>query len=99
MRRRDFITLFGGAVVTWPLAALAQQPEPMRRIGVLMPFAESDSDAQANITVFRQALEMLGWKDSGNVRIDYRWGGRRGDTGRTESPGPRSLAELEKNFA
>jgi putative ABC transport system substrate-binding protein len=46
----------------------------MRRIGVLMPFAENDSDAQANITAFRQTLQMLGWTDS-RVRIDYRWGG------------------------
>jgi hypothetical protein len=46
----------------------------MRRIGVLMPFAENDLDAQANITAFRQALQMLGWTDS-RVRIDYRWGG------------------------
>ena len=74
MKRRDFITLLGGAAA-WPLAASAQQAKRMRRIGLLMPFAESDSDAQANITAFRQALEMLGWKDSGNVRIDYRWGG------------------------
>ena len=74
MKRREFISLLGGAA-SWPLAALAQQVEQMRRVGVLMPFSEIDSDAQANITAFRQALQMLGWTDSRNVRIDYRWGG------------------------
>ena len=74
MRRREFITLLGGAAV-WPMTVRAQQPERVRRIGVLMPFEESDSDAQANITAFRQALQMLGWTDSHNVRIDHRWGG------------------------
>jgi putative ABC transport system substrate-binding protein len=74
MRRREFITLLGGAAV-WPMTVRAQQPERVRRIGVLMPFEESDSDAQANITAFRQALQMLGWTDGHNVRIDHRWGG------------------------
>jgi putative ABC transport system substrate-binding protein len=67
MKRRAFITLLGSAAAAWPLAATAQQSERMRRIGVLMPFAESDSDAQANITASRQALQMLGWMDSHNV--------------------------------
>lgn len=74
MQRRDFITLIGGAAAAWPLAVHAQQPGGMRRIGVLMAFAENDLDAQANITAFRQALQKLGWTDSGNVHIDYRWG-------------------------
>jgi putative tryptophan/tyrosine transport system substrate-binding protein len=73
MRRRDFITLLGGATA-WPFAARAQQGERMRRIGVLMAFAENDPDAQANITAFQHALQKLGWTDSGNVHIDYRWG-------------------------
>ena len=73
MRRRDFITLVGG-VAAWPLAARAQQPARMRRIGVLSAFAESDFEAHGNVTAFRQALEKLGWTDGGNVRIDYRWG-------------------------
>jgi hypothetical protein len=60
VRRRNFITLLGGAAA-WPLAARAQQSERMRRIGVLMPFAENDSEAQANLTAFRQAFQMLGW--------------------------------------
>ena len=75
MNKREFITLLGGTAVAWPLAARAQQGERMRRIGVLMPFAENDSDAQANITAFRQALEKLGWAAGRNVRIEYRWGG------------------------
>ena len=79
MTRRAFITLLGGAAV-WPMTVRAQQPERVRRIGVLMPFEESDSDAQANITAFRQALQVLGWTDSRNVRVDYRWGG--GEAGR-----------------
>jgi ABC-type uncharacterized transport system substrate-binding protein len=74
MQRRDFITLIGGAAAAWPLAVHAQQPGGMRRIGVLMAFAENDLDAQANITAFRQALQKLGWTESGNVHIDYRWG-------------------------
>ena len=72
--RREVIAALGGAAA-WPVAARAQQAEQMRRVGVLMPFAENDSDAQTNITAFRQALQMLGWTDSRNVRIEYRWGG------------------------
>jgi putative ABC transport system substrate-binding protein len=73
VKRRAFITLLGGAAA-WPLAARAQQGERMRRIGVLMAFAENDPGAQANITAFQHALQKLGWRDSGNVHIDYRWG-------------------------
>ena len=75
MKRREFITLICGAAVGWPLAARAQQPERMRRVGVLTAFAENDPDAQAHMTAFRQALEKLGWAAGRNVRIDYRWGG------------------------
>ncbi len=57
MRRRDFITLLGGATVAWPLATRAQQPARIRRIGVLSAFAESDPEAQGNVTAFRQALK------------------------------------------
>jgi len=74
MRRRAFITLLGGAAAR-PLAARAQQPDRIRRIGVLNPFAENDPEVQANITAFRQVLQKLGWTDGRNVRIDYRWGG------------------------
>ena len=61
MNRRAFITLFGGTAATWPLAARAQQPERMWRIGALMGYAESDPEAQTNITAFRQELQKLGW--------------------------------------
>jgi putative ABC transport system substrate-binding protein len=72
MRRREFITLLGGAVVSWPLGVRAEQPEPMRRIGVLMNRAADDLEGQAAIAAFQQSLQQLGWS---NVRIDARWGG------------------------
>jgi putative ABC transport system substrate-binding protein len=73
MRRRDFITLIGGAAATWPLAAHAQQPEPMRRIGVLMNRAADDTEGQAGVTAFQHVLQQLGWSDGRNVRSDIRW--------------------------
>jgi len=73
MKRRDFITLLGGAAA-WPLAARAQQGGRVRRIGVLSAFAEADPEVQASLTAFRQALQKLGWTDGSNVRIDFRWG-------------------------
>src|SRR6266567_1776461 len=73
MRRREFITLLGGAGVSWPLAARAQQPDRVRRIGVLMGFAENDSQAQAMIVAFREGLQKLGWTEGRNTRIDTRW--------------------------
>jgi putative ABC transport system substrate-binding protein len=74
MKRREFITLLGGAVAMWPVAARAQQPVRMRRIAVLNNFAESDRDAQAWISAFQQRLESLGWSENRNLRIDVRWG-------------------------
>jgi putative ABC transport system substrate-binding protein len=73
MRRREFITLLGGAA-TWPIAARGQQQNQMRRIGVLNPFAESDPEVQANVVAFRQALQKLGWTEGRNLRIEFRWG-------------------------
>jgi ABC-type uncharacterized transport system substrate-binding protein len=73
MRRRDFIELIGGAAAAWPLAARAQQPERMRRIGVLMPAAADDPEWQALFGAFQQALALLGWTSGRNVRIDIRW--------------------------
>jgi putative ABC transport system substrate-binding protein len=72
MRRREFITLIGGAAA-WPLAARAQQPDRMRRIGVLMGNAESDSDARAWYAAFREGLQKLGWTEGRNTKIDTRW--------------------------
>ena len=73
MRRRDFITLLGGAALASPVAARAQQPGRTRRVGVLMGVAESDPEGQARIAAFRQGLSDLGWADSRNLRIEYRW--------------------------
>jgi putative ABC transport system substrate-binding protein len=73
MQRREFITLLGGAAAAWPLAARAQQPERMRHIGVLMPAAADDTDFQARVGAFLQALALLGWTIGRNVRIDTRW--------------------------
>jgi len=75
MRRRDFITLIGGAAA-WPLAAGAQQGERMRRIGVFFGGLDRDDpEVTARIAAFQRALAELGWMDGGNVRIDYRWRG------------------------
>jgi putative tryptophan/tyrosine transport system substrate-binding protein len=74
MRRREFITLLGGATAAWPLAARAQQRERMRRIGVLVAYAESDPEAQARIAALRQGLRELGWTEGHNLRMELRWG-------------------------
>jgi putative ABC transport system substrate-binding protein len=73
MRRRDFITLLGGAAVAWPMVGRAQQAERVRRIGVLMGFSESDSVFRSLMDTFQQGLAALGWVDGRNVRIDIRW--------------------------
>ena len=73
MRRREFISLLGGAVVSWPVAARAQQGERSRRIGVLLPAAADDPVFQARLAAFHQALALLGWNIGRNVRIDTRW--------------------------
>jgi ABC-type uncharacterized transport system substrate-binding protein len=79
MRRREFVSLLGGAAVAWPLAAWAQQPEGMRRVGVLMGFAQDDPETQARLTGFRQGLAKRGWTEGRNVRIDYRFAAGSGD--------------------
>ena len=73
MKRREFITLLGGAVVVWPLAARAQQAERMRRIGILLPAAADDAQFQTWVGAFLQELALLGWTIGRNVRIDTRW--------------------------
>jgi ABC-type uncharacterized transport system substrate-binding protein len=73
MRRREFITLIVGAAAAWPLAARAQQPERVRRIGVLVGFAADDPAAQRRVLAFAQALAQLGWTDGRNARIEIRW--------------------------
>jgi putative ABC transport system substrate-binding protein len=76
MERRAFITLLGGAAAAWPLSARAQQSGQMRRIGVLMPYARDDPEAQARITAFVQGLQKLGWTEGRNLQLEYR-----GDSG------------------
>ena len=73
MKRREFITLLGSAAATWPMVARAQQAERMRRIGVLMDFAENNSRAHAHMAAFRDGLQKLGWTEDRNIRIDTRW--------------------------
>ena len=73
MRRREFITLLGGTAAAWPLVALAQQPEPMRRIGVLTAYAESDPEPKVWLAGFREVLQQLGWTEGRNIEIDYGW--------------------------
>jgi len=82
VRRREFITLLGGAA-SWPLAARAQQPERMRRIVVLMNNAEDDPEGQARAAAFLQGLQALGWTEGKNLRIDWHW--TAGDVGRIRS--------------
>jgi ABC-type uncharacterized transport system substrate-binding protein len=86
MRRRQFITLLGGAAAAWPFAARAQQGDGMRRIGVLMNTAADEPESQARLAAFMQGLQELGWAAGGNLRIDYRW-----------SPG--DLARLRRDAA
>ena len=74
-RRKFLATLLGGAAAVWPLAARAQQGERMRRIGVLMAFAENDREYQTNLAAFREELQKLGWTEGRNIQIDYRWAG------------------------
>ena len=74
MKRREFITLLGGAAVGWPVSVRAQQGERVRRIGVLMNLAADDPESPVRVAAFQQRLQQLGWTDGRNVRIDYRWG-------------------------
>ena len=87
LKRRQFITLLGGAAAL-PLAATAQQLERVRQVGFLTGVAADDPDSQANLAAFRQGLQQLGWTDGRNVRIDARWGAGNPDTIR------RNAAEL-----
>jgi len=88
MMRRAFITLVGAAAAAWPLAARAQQGERVRRVGVLMGYAETDTAAQAQVATLRQELQKLGWEQGRNIRIDVRFPGA--DAGRVRA----ALTEL-----
>jgi putative ABC transport system substrate-binding protein len=94
VRRREFITVVGGVAAAWPLTARAQQREQMRRIGVLMSYVESDSEAQRQVRAFSQTLEDLGWTDGSNVTLDYRWAGSAPDQLRTHAA---ELVHLKPN--
>src|SRR6266699_1304233 len=73
MRRREFITLLGGTAAAWPLAARGQQPDRVRRVGVLMSASENDAEYQAYLAAFEEGLQKLGWSEGRNIRIDHRW--------------------------
>jgi hypothetical protein len=83
MRRRDFISFVGGAAAAWPLAARAQQSDRVRRIGVLMAYAEDNPDGKPRLAAFAKGLQELGWIDGRNIRIEYRWSA--GDAERTRN--------------
>jgi hypothetical protein len=94
LKRREFITLLGGAAAAWPLTARAQQAERVRLIGVLMNITADDLPQRANIAAFQQVMAQSGWTDGRNVKIDVRWSG--GDVvrlrkrcGRAARPPPR----------
>ena len=89
MKRREFITLLGGAAAAWPLAARAQQAGRTRRIGVLINPAADDPEGQGRLAAFLQALALLGWTVGRNVRIDYRW----------PRAIPTALAEARRNWS
>jgi putative ABC transport system substrate-binding protein len=91
MKRRAFITLLGSAAA-WPLAARAQPSERVRQIGVLIPFAESDAEAQAQVAAFREGLQRLGWTAGRNVQFEYRWAA--GEVGRIRTFA-KELVELQ----
>jgi ABC-type uncharacterized transport system substrate-binding protein len=75
MKRREFITLLGGAAAAWPVAARGQQSERMRRVAVLLPATADDPDFQARVGAFLQGLQEAGWSIGRNMRIDTRWAG------------------------
>src|ERR1700680_845409 len=86
--RREVVTLLGGAVVAWPLAARGQQGERMRRLGVLMSYAESDTEGQARMAAFRGQFQKLGWTEGRTIQIDIRW----------QTPDPESLHRFAKEL-
>src|SRR5690349_21859048 len=81
--RRDFIILFSGTAAMWPLAALAQRPERMRRVAVLMSPREDDLEARTRAGMLSKGLEELGWTERRNIHLDYRWAG--GDAARAKT--------------
>jgi putative ABC transport system substrate-binding protein len=84
MKRREFITLVGGAAA-WPFAARGQQPDKMRRIGILMPWFVDDPMAKARVAAFQQMLQQLGWTEGRNITIDTRWAAGNADETRKQA--------------
>jgi ABC-type uncharacterized transport system substrate-binding protein len=80
MRRREFVTLLGGAAVAWPLTTGAQQREQMPRVGLLMNLAADDPEGRVRVAALVQGLKDLGWIEGQNLRLDYRWGGGDSET-------------------
>jgi putative ABC transport system substrate-binding protein len=83
MRRREFITMLGGAAAAWPLSGRAQQADRVRRLGILMTQTADDSEVRARLNAFRQELQKLGWIEGRNIRIEYRYAEGQGDRART----------------
>jgi putative ABC transport system substrate-binding protein len=74
MKRREFITLFGGAVAAWPRLSFAQQPsDRVRRIGVLMAYTKDDPEDQQRVAAFQEGLKKSGWIEGRNIQSEYRW--------------------------
>jgi putative ABC transport system substrate-binding protein len=92
MRRREFITLLGGAVAAWPLSGRAQQPDRRKRIGVLMGLVQNDPSSRPYIVAFESKLQSLGWTSGQNLEIDYRWTGGDAERFRTDAA---ELAKLD----
>jgi putative ABC transport system substrate-binding protein len=83
MHRRKFISLIAGAAAVWPLAGRTQQGESMRRVGMLMPYSQGDTDGQAVLAAFQRRLQDLGWAEGRNIRFEIRWAGGDPDKART----------------
>src|SRR5262249_50796468 len=83
-KRREFITLIGGAAA-WPLAMRAQQGERVRRVSVLMPFTADDPEGQARLLAFAQGLQQMGWAVGSNLRVDTRWATANADAVRKQA--------------
>ena len=90
MRRREFITLFGGVAAAWPLSTHAQQGERVRHVGVLMNIAEHDPQSKVGVSAFESGLTDLGWTLGSNLQIEYRWGA--GDANRYRKYAPELVA-------
>jgi hypothetical protein len=98
LKRREFITLLGGAAAAWPLAARAEQADRVRRIGVLMAASENDPERQAFVAAFREQLQKLGWTDGRNVRFDHSLGRDRRGTAATIREGTCCVAARPHSF-